>query len=221
MSIIYKFLKSTLGLIFTTVSLVFLSVIWVYPFIEDVSSILESQTGVYVVTIGALAWMLCVPLLIIKKLFKEDIEDFGWKLPGNKKEAVVVTAISIILLIPFLIYFSSQPSFQSYYQAGETTILNFILVNILFSSIYYASEEFLFRGFLFFGLYENIGKHSFWVTSLVFSLLHFSKPGLEVPFSFLAGLLLCYLSYRTRSFIPAFVVHFLISIFLNDLIIFG
>lgn len=221
MSIITKFLKSSFGLIFTAISLVFLSVTWVYPFIENTDKLLQSEIGVYTVAVGALIWMLCVPIFLIRRVFKKDIKDFGWKLPENIKEAVTLTTLSILILIPFLIYFSHQSSFQEYYQVGEASILNFLLINVLLASVYYLSEEFLFRGFLFFGLYEKIGKHSFWVVSILFALLHFSKPGLEVPFAFFASLLLCYLSYRTKSFIPAFVVHFLISIFLNDLIIFG
>lgn len=220
MSIIYKFLKSTSGLIFTVFFLVFSSVIWVYPFVENISELLKSRSGFYTVAIGALIWMLGAPILLIKKVFKKKIKNFGWRLPENKKEAVILTLLSFFLTVPFLIYFSYQPSFQSFYQIGESSLLSFLIFNVLLASVYYLSEEFLFRGFLFFGLYKKIGKHSFWVVSVLFALLHFSKPGLEIPFAFFVGLMLCYLSYKTKSFLPAFVVHLLISIFLNYLIIF-
>src|SRR3990167_4166366 len=73
----------------------------------------------------------------------------------------------------------------------------------------------IFSRFLFFGLLHKIGYHSFWITSLLFSFFHLTKPMPEILFAFLTSFLFCYLSLKTKSFIPAVIVHYFISLSLN------
>ena len=109
---------------------------------------------------------------------------------------------------------------QDYYSFKRGPLFNFLALIILPSLIYYFAEEFLFRGFLFWGLWHKIKYHSFWITSLIFSIFHLSKPLPEVFFAFFVSLIFCYLSFKTKSFVPAAVTHFLVAIALNALIIF-
>ncbi|MEK9194359.1 MAG: type II CAAX endopeptidase family protein [Patescibacteria group bacterium] len=163
--------------------------------------------------------MLVFPLLAIRLVFKDSPRNFGFRLPENKKNAAILAILAILILLPVTFFFSALESFRGYYPAGGG-FLNFIFLSVILSSIYYVSEEFLFRGFLFWRLFSKIGYHSFWVTNLVFALLHFAKPILEIPFAFFAGLIFSYLSWKTKSFLPAAVAHFVTALILNAIFFF-
>jgi membrane protease YdiL (CAAX protease family) len=68
--------------------------------------------------------------------------------------------------------------------------------------------EFLFRGYMLFGLEKSIGKSAIFVQAIPFVLLHFGKPFLEMLACIPGGFVLGYVSYRTRSFLPCFIIHF-------------
>ena len=165
-------------------------------------------------------WMLVVPLTVIRFILKEKFRSYGWCLPENNRQAILLTLFSLMVLIPVMVFFGTQESFQKFYTLQDVSLGNFLLMSVFLSFVYYASEEFLFRGFLFWGLWRRVGYHSFWIISLIFTLLHITKPLLEIPFAFFASLLFCYLSFKTKSFIPAFVVHFTIALVLNILVTF-
>jgi len=92
--------------------------------------------------------------------------------------------VSVTVLIPFFI---------KKIEEGEEKAKQFLnnVFTVFFVSIVTASlvlfffipalSEFLFRGFLLWGLWRRIGHHSFWVGSLLFALLHITKPALEMP----------------------------------------
>jgi membrane protease YdiL (CAAX protease family) len=86
--------------------------------------------------------------------------------------------------------------------------------------IYYFCEEFIFRGVLFFGLWDKLKFHTFWIVNILFALLHFTKPLPEVFFAFFVGSAMTYLSFKTKSFLPAVVTHASISLILNFLILY-
>ncbi len=171
-------------------------------------------------SIEALVFMGFAPALLLIFRFKEPLTSFGFQLPTNKKEAAVLIFLTLVVLMPVIIFFSGQEVFQDYYAFKKGTPVGVLVLIVLPSLIYYFAEEFLFRGFLFWGLWHKIKYHSFWLTSLIFSLLHASKPVPEIFFAFFASLIFCYLSFRTKSFAPAAIVHFLIAITLNLLIVF-
>lgn len=213
MSIIKRFLKSPIGLVLFSVVLVFLALIQLFPSRGE-------TLHVSFIMLGAFVWMLVIPLTVVRFILKEKFESYGWRLPEDKRRAILLTLFSIIILVPVMIFFGTQESFQKFYTLQDTSLENFLLMSVVLSFIYYTSEEFLFRGFLFWGLWRKVGYHSFWITSLVFALFHVTKPLLEIPFAFFASVLLCYLSFKTKSFIPAFVVHFTIALVLNVLVTF-
>jgi len=68
--------------------------------------------------------------------------------------------------------------------------------------------EFLFRGYMLFGLEKSIGKSAIFVQAIPFVLLHLGKPFLETLACIPGGFILGYVAYRTRSFLPCFIIHF-------------
>jgi len=173
------------------------------------------------VAFGAVIWMFVAPVLFVRYVLGRSLREFGFRFPENPRRTFVLTTLVFVVLAPFMFVFAHQVSFTDFYVLGGISPLTFIIVSVLLSAVYYAVEEFLFRGVLFWGLWRRIGVHSYWVTSVLFALLHLHKPSAEVPFAFVASLLFCYLSRESKSFIPAAVVHFGIAVLLNGLIAFG
>jgi membrane protease YdiL (CAAX protease family) len=169
----------------------------------------------------AFLFMFVVPIFFLKKIQKKDISSFGWRMPVNIKEAIIYIVFSFLIIFPTAFIFSGSSLFHNFYISKGLSSENFIIVAVIIPLFYFFFEEFFIRGFFFFSLFKKIGIHAFWVVSIVFAFLHVTQPIPEIIFSFFAGLLFCFLSYKTKSFLPAFVVHFLISVLTMGLIVFA
>lgn len=167
------------------------------------------------VVLGALLGMVVAPIFFIKHILREEVSWYGWRLPDNWKKGAFLVFVSLLILMPFILIFSGIEGFREYYSSTEGFLRESFFLMAIMSMIYFFSEEFLFRGFLFFGLMKRVGLHSFWISSLLFMVLHIPKPLPEVFFSFFAGLIFCYLSFKTKSFVPAAISHFVIAFLMN------
>jgi uncharacterized protein len=165
----------------------------------------------------ALIFLLAVPLVLLR-LLKEDVGEFGFRFPepGHAREI----GMAFFVLLFAALGASFIPALREFYADTSTSLPVFIASAGILSFLYYVAEEFLFRGFLFWGLFRRVGVHSFWMTNLLFALLHVGKPAIEIPIAFLAGLLFSYITWRTKSFLPAAVLHFTLAIALNLLVAF-
>jgi membrane protease YdiL (CAAX protease family) len=81
-----------------------------------------------------------------------------------------------------------------------------------------SASEFLYRGFLLFGLKEKFQEGSILLQMVPFVLLHLTKPELETISTIITGILFGYVAYRGKSFWPAFIIHLFINVFFVGLI---
>jgi membrane protease YdiL (CAAX protease family) len=178
----------------------------------------NSQAFGFVAAMCALLALVAVPIICIKYFFKKSPADFGFRLPEDVRESVRLSGLALLVFLPIVIFFGTRPEFQQYYILKEKINIFFIF-SILTSALYYFSEEFLFRGFLFFGLIESLGTKfkwfSFLIINLLFAFFHIGKPFSEIVFAFFLGVVFCYLSLKTKSFLPAATLHFVLAILLN------
>lgn len=168
----------------------------------------------FVAMLGALVTMLLVPLFVFRD---KKVEDFGFQLPEINRNILLIIIPPLIICLYFIHSLSQRTEFIEYYSLKHDLDLYFI-IEIFISFFYYISEEFFFRGFLFFYFLDKIKFHSFWLTNLLFSLLHFGKPGAEIMIAFVVGVWLSYISFKSKSFLPAAVIHFVLALYLNILI---
>lgn len=157
--------------------------------------------------------------VFIKLLMQKNLADFGFQLPKNLKLAILLIVCALLVLVPYITYFSIQSSFQSY-SLSPTTIPKFIFITAILFPLFYLSEEFFFRGFLFIGLWNRVGWHSFWITDIIFTLAHLGKPWLEVLLCIPASVILNGLTLATRSILPAIIVHCSLGVILSTLVTF-
>jgi membrane protease YdiL (CAAX protease family) len=164
-----------------------------------------------------------LPFLIGSTVFNLQMADMGLKSPKINKQNIIIICVSLFLLIILGYILSRQPSVRIFYSRGllPLDLLAFSLLNLIALPIFYFAEEFFFRGMLFLTLWRLIGWHSYWVADIIFTLAHTYKPLPEMALSLVAGIILTYMTYKTKSIYPALLSHGSLGVMLNVLIYFN
>jgi membrane protease YdiL (CAAX protease family) len=159
-----------------------------------------------------------IPILIVL-LLKIRFNDIGLSLE-NWKKILPVSLFILFLVSPLVIYASMQEDFRNYYPIWNPGLshLNFLVLESIVLLLMF-DTEFFFRGYFLFSMEAKFGNWAILLQSIPYSLLHIGKPPIEVPYSFIAGLVFGYLALRYRSVFPGLLVHWGGSIFLDSLII--
>ena len=149
-----------------------------------------------------LIYYLLVPLAAGWLLFRDKPWDYGIRV-GRWKSAIILTVVCLAAMALILYRVGKMPEFRSYYDRDAIDwpelLLNYAL--------YMFAWEFLFRGYMLFGLEKSIGKSAIFVQAIPFVLLHLGKPFLETLACIPGGFGFGYVAYRTRSFLPCFIIH--------------
>jgi membrane protease YdiL (CAAX protease family) len=153
------------------------------------------------------------PVLIILAVLRKNPLGFG--LGAGSPRIWGFYVIVICLAAAAILYASSfSTALQSYYLDEEFNFFTYLLTNIMILS----ASEFLYRGYLLFGLKEKFREGSILLQMVPFALLHLNKPELETISTIITGILLGYVAYRGKSFWPAFIIHLFINVFFVSLI---
>jgi membrane protease YdiL (CAAX protease family) len=159
-----------------------------------------------VLAIAAVMISITVLLLILGKV---DIRKFGIH-PGRVKLWLPITVVFFICMVPILYWASLMPEFQKTYPMlplAKKGVMGFIVAELSFG-LFFIFWEYFFRGYMLFVLEKRTG---FLIANLVqamaFAFMHLGKPELEVYSSLVGGLIIGWLCYRSRSFLPAFLIH--------------
>lgn len=157
-----------------------------------------------------LIWWVCwcmalymlMPATIITLVFREPLKNFGIRSPGGSHSASIYV-ILFMIMAPLVFIISGQERFLEtypFYKLGSAKELGarFVCWEILYASQFIALE-FFFRGFLLHGLRHRFGAYSILIMVIPYCMIHFTKPLLECGASILAGLMLGFLSLKTRS----------------------
>ncbi|MBN1643579.1 MAG: CPBP family intramembrane metalloprotease [Dehalococcoidales bacterium] len=153
------------------------------------------------------------PILVILAVLRKNPLDFGLRFSNPR---VWGKYVLIICLISAVVLFAASfiPGLQSYYHIGSFKIIPYFLT----SCVSLAASEFLYRGFLIFGLSEKFKEGSILLQMVPFTLLHLGKPGIETISCLFTGILFGYVAYRGKSFWPAFLIHLFINVFFVGLV---
>jgi hypothetical protein len=159
-----------------------------------------------------------LPALIIILIFREKISEYGFKI-GYYKIGFKISVIVILVMSVIVWFVSTEKSFYlTYPYLNETKndwLLFFIYEFLLL--VYIFSWEFVWRGYMLFGLETKFGYYSIFIQMIPFVILHNGKPALETFSAIFGGILLGILALRTRSFMYGVLIHFCL-IFNMDLI---
>lgn len=146
--------------------------------------------------------------LIIKLILKENLRDYGliW---GDYKTGLKISAIFLLVMFPILWFSSSSESFEQSYPHLKTArdSWNIFFVYEFGMLIYMFAWEFIWRGFMLFGLSEKFGYYAVLIQMIPFVILHNGKPELETFGAILGGIALGILALRTKSIYYCIAVH--------------
>jgi len=149
-----------------------------------------------------LIYFLFIPLGMGFLLFRDKPSDYGIRI-GNWKLAAVLTAAGLVVLSLIVYGASKMPEFYRYYHDPSIRWPEWIFK----WTLYMFAWEFLFRGYMLFGLERSIGKSAIFVQTIPFVLLHFGCVIWETLACIPEGFLFGYIAYKTRSFLPCFIIH--------------
>lgn len=208
-------------------ALIILSIILIF-FVFNVGTVFSSQFGrvydarqpltlCFMVAYSSL-FLLAAPLTLCKFISRQTPKDLGLERPENNKIAWLLILVSLIPLIPVVSYCASYKQVQFFYSLKNLSPVQFTLIFLFVLPPYYIAEEFFFRGFLFMGLWKKLGWHSYWITELIFTWAHLGKPPIEILVAFPVGIVLNFLTLRTKSIYPAVIVHYTMGAVMNVLV---
>lgn len=172
-----------------------------FPWLNDEMAV-RKLLGAFHSPIPQLLVFLIIPLMSLY-FMGEPPKKYGFQI-GNWKEGLSYAIISVGLLAPLLLWASTMESFTRYYQGRLDTGFLWMVVRY---GLYMLAWEFILRGYIYFSLEEKVGTLAIWLQSVPFAVAHIGKPPAEALTCFFGGLVLGYMSYKSRSFVYAFLVH--------------
>lgn len=158
--------------------------------------------------IGDFFTFFIISILIIKFVLKEDLKNYGLQV-GELKIGLTISIIFFLVMLPAIWLFSATPDFVSKYPHLLSTRNSWGEFFIYESGmlIYMISWEFMWRGFMLFGLKEKFGYYSVLVQMIPFVILHNGKPAPETFGAIAGGIALGILAFRTNSFYYCVITH--------------
>ena len=149
-----------------------------------------------------------VPVLIIWFLFKERISGYGLT-AGDYRAGIKITLIFLIIMLPLIWIASSFSEFSQTYPhlASAKYSWKIFLIFETGMLVYMFSWEFIWRGFMLFGLKEKFGYYAVLIQMIPFLILHNGKPAPETFGAIIAGIALGVLAIRTNSILYCVLTH--------------
>lgn len=151
-------------------------------------------------------FILCA--IIIKFILKERLCDYGLQ-AGDYRAGIKISVLFLLFMLPVVWIVSSTESFVQKYphlhNARDSWSLFFIYESGML--IYMFAWEFIWRGFMLFGLKERFGYYAVLIQMIPFVILHNGKPELETFGAIAGGIALGILALRTKSFYYCVAVH--------------
>ena len=159
-----------------------------------------NQLLIWVMTICF--WYTVLPTLAIKFLYRERVRDYGVKLAGWSS-GWPLYLVFVAVMVPLVLVMSTTEHFQRAYPFYRSWTPADGWPKLLIWELSYAAQfvalEFFFRGFLVHGLKHRFGIYSLFVMTVPYCMIHFGKPFAECVASIVAGVVLGFMSLKTRS----------------------
>ena len=159
-----------------------------------------------------------IPLIIIKSL-RIPFSEMGLGPPKNNRFLIFLGAVSLLGLLAIYFLIHASPQYLGYYAKGWGALDSRRLTNFMvFTLSTLTGWEFLHRSFLLMGIVYILEKRHRVEKSLAHQtailivwtfevLFHFIKPQMEATGMLLGSPVLSYITLKTGSIWPAFLIH--------------
>lgn len=161
-----------------------------------------------------------VPALVIRFGFGEALSAYGLRLGESRafSREIAAGGAFIVAAAAFASRFPALHQGVPRYRA----VLDepWLLVPLLLAwAVYSFAWEFFFRGFLLFGLGRRLGVTAVFVQLVPFVMAHYPKSEIETLGSIVAGVALGLATWRWRSMLGAWVLHWLLAASINVFVV--
>lgn len=164
--------------------------------------------------VAAFVLMFCVPVLFVVAVFKKGLSDYGFRLGDTRYGfRFLAVGIPVVFLVAYL--GAGSPQMQAEYPLAKSAMghVNLFFIIEIFYLIYYVGWEFLFRGFMLFGLEKRFGAlAAILIQTIPSAIVHIGKPASESFAAILAGIVFGYLAIRTRSILYPLILHAVVGL---------
>jgi len=179
----------------------------------------EIATGLYW-SLFSFATYFFIPWFVIVVVFRRSLTEFGCKLRGAFSEWWVYIAFFAVMW-PLLIWVSTHQHFKAtypFYKLGKDEPLwpYFWLWEASYF-LQFVGLEFFFRGFMVHGTKHRFGIYAVFVMAVPYSMIHFGKPFLETCGALIAGVVLGFMSLKTRSIWLGAAIHMSVALSMDFL----
>lgn len=162
-----------------------------------------------------------IPAAIVRLVLRAPLVDYGLGV-GDARRTLRITLFLAPLFVVAALVGSRDPAILAKFplnpRAGESA--GWFALHAATYLLFYLGWEFLFRGFLLFGLRPAIGDTSaVLVQTMASALLHIGSPAAETFGAIPAGVLWGAIALSTRSLLPGLVHHFLLGLLLDAFIV--
>lgn len=151
-----------------------------------------------------------IPAVLVVLVLRDSLSDYGTRI-GDWRAGLRWTVGVVLFMAPLLLFAAQTTEMQAYYAKTNRSVLDVVIV----SGIDLVGWEFLFRGFLLFGLYRVIGPSAVLIQAVPFALAHLGKPELESMTTFVGGVGFGWIAWRTDSWYYPFLIHWILNIFVR------
>ena len=182
--------------------------------------------------IGA-ALLVGVPAILITRVFGERLADYGLGMPHDGRWELTLKAALLLFVVslPAMVLGAGDPAMIAEYPLyrGRFESLGQLLLYELGYLPFFLAIEFVFRGYLLFGLYRSwygvesrhartplgFGYYSILISMLSYTAWHLGKPLPEVWGTLVWGLATGTIALATGTIWPIIIVHWLLNIVLD------
>lgn len=149
-------------------------------------------------------------MLIILLVFRESPADYGFKL-GNWKVGLAWTVGVCIVMAGILWFVARTPAMQAYYEARTPQSIGRLL---WLNGVELFAWEFVWRGFMLFGLAQVLGPGpAILIQAVPFAFMHLGKPEVETLSTIFGGIGFGFIAWQSDSFVYPWLIHWFIASF--------
>jgi membrane protease YdiL (CAAX protease family) len=187
--------------------------------------------------------LVVIPCCIIKFYFKECLSDYGLGWTNDKvKLGLVALCVLLIVCIPIFYLGTSDAEMQAEYPMFGDTIAKgawgeFIVYQLVYF-LFFIVIEFIFRGYLLFGLFGPpekqrakaaeskkpkrpplyFGMYAILIQMLAYTMWHIAKPTPEYMGALVWGIVVAAIALKIKSIWPIIIVHWMLNVFIDTVL---
>ncbi len=161
-----------------------------------------------------------IPCLVIRLVFRERVRDYGIKPHGAFTDWWIYIVMFGVML-PILFIVSQNARFQETYpfykiKPDQPLWPRFWIWELSYG-VQFVGLEFFFRGFMVHGTKHRFGFYAIFVMTVPYCMIHFGKPMPETFGAIVAGVVLGFMSLKTRSIWMGMAIHMSVALSMDFL----